>query len=104
MAVFYGSFGSLLFKMGADRLVFKIKDLIRNWRLILGLFIYGTSTFPFIFALRGGELSVLYPMVATVYLWVSLWSIKFLKEKMSLTKWMGVALIIIGVIFVGLGS
>lgn len=102
--VVYGSIGSLMFKLAADRLSFRPKDLIRNWRLMLGAFIYGTASVLFIIALRGGDLSVLYPMVGTSYIWVSLWSIKFLKEKMTMPKWIGVILIIIGVSLIGFGS
>ena len=65
---------------------------------------YGISTILFIPALKGGELSVLYPFVALAYIWVSLLSVKFLGEKMNKVKWLGIALIILGVSFIGLGS
>jgi uncharacterized membrane protein len=58
----------------------------------------------FIPALKGGDLSVLYPFVALAYIWVSLLSVKFLGEKMNKFKWLGIALIIIGVSFIGIGS
>ncbi|MBS3097372.1 EamA family transporter [Candidatus Woesearchaeota archaeon] len=99
-----GSFGPLFFKKGAENFRFNIKALIKNYNLIIGVALYGIATVIFIPALKGGELSVLYPFVATTYIWVSLLSMKFLKEKMGLFKWMGVILIIIGVIFIGLGS
>ena len=66
--------------------------------------LYELATIVFIPALRGGELSVLYPFISLSYVWVSLLSIKILKEKMNSFKWMGVALIIIGVSFIGFGS
>ena len=99
-----GSFGPLMFKLGADRLVFDIKKLITNWYLYGGVFFYAVGTVLFIVALRKGELSVLYPLVATGYIWVSLLSIKVLKEKMNIHKWLGIAFIIIGALLIGLGS
>jgi len=62
------------------------------------------NTVLFIPALRGGELSVLYPLVALVYVWVSLLSVRFLGEKMNPMKWLGIALILLGVTLIGLGA
>ncbi len=98
-----GSFGPILLKKASGK-SFKIKDIIKNYYLIGGFLLYGVGTVLFIPALKGGELSVLYPLVATTYIWVSLWSVKFLKEKMNKQKWIGVLLIIIGVVFIGLGA
>ena len=76
---------------------------MKNYNLFAGVALYGAGTVLFIPALKGGDLSVLYPFVALVYIWVSLLSVKFLGEKMNKFKWAGVALIIIGVTFIGLG-
>lgn len=99
-----GSFGPLMFKFGANNLEFNFKKLLTNWHLYAGGFFYALGTVLFIYALKDGELSVLYPLVATSYIWVSLLSIKFLKEKMNKYKWAGVGLIIIGVALIGIGS
>jgi uncharacterized membrane protein len=104
LATILGSFGPIMLKKSARALKFSVKSVIKNKYLIGGLLFYGLGTVAFIPALRGGELSVLYPFVALVYIWVSLLSIKFLKEKMNLCKWVGVLLIIIGVTFIGIGS
>ena len=96
-----GAFGALLFKQGSKKISFDIKSFIKNKKLIIGFVLYGLATIIFIPALKGGELSVLYPLVATSYIWVSLLSIRFLKEKMNLWKWLGITFILIGVIFVG---
>lgn len=93
-----------MLKKGAGRISLKIRDLLKNYYLIGGFLFYGIGTVLFIPALKGGELSVLYPLVATTYIWVSLWSIKLLKERMNKQKWIGVLLVIVGVIFIGLGA
>ena len=76
----------------------------RNWKLILGGSIYIISGVITIIAFKGGELSVLYPLVATIYIWTLIFSIFFLKEKMNIYKWLGILAIVLGVIFIGLGS
>ncbi len=81
-----------------------IKHPIKNPQLIISLFFYGIGTVLFIIALKAGELSVLYPLVATTYIWIAFLSIKMLKEKMNFYKWLGIAIIIIGVSFIGFGS
>ena len=99
-----GAFGALLLKMGSEKLSFSLKSIIYNKSLLLGVFAYGIATVIFIPALKYGELSVLYPLVATTYAWVTLFSKWFLKEEMNSWKWLGIVIILIGVGFIGLGS
>ena len=72
--------------------------------LFAGLFLYAIAFAFFIPALRKGELSTLYPFLATSFLWVSLFSVLFLGEHFNLLKTAGFLSIIIGVIFLGRGS
>ena len=104
VACVIGAFGALFLKKGATNISFNFKKLIRNKKLFLGVIAYGISTIMFIPALKYGELSVLYPLVATSYLWVTLFSKWFLKEQMNLWKWIGISIILIGIIFIGLGA
>ncbi len=99
-----GSLGPIMLKKAAGKISFRIKEVFRNYYLIMGFMFYGIGTVLFIPALKGGELSVLYPLVSITYIWVSLWSMKLLKEKMNRQKWVGVFLIIVGVAFIGLGA
>ena len=101
---FIGSFGAIFLKKGANNLSLSITKLFSNWELLLGLFFYALPVFLFLVALRAGELSVLYPFVATIYIWISLLSMKFLGEKMNKWKWLGIISITTGVGMIGLGS
>lgn len=103
-SAFIGSFGSVFFKKGADKLSLSLSGLARNWALPVGLIFYLSSAALFIFALRGGELSVLYPLVSLTYVWVCFWSIWFLGESMNRFKWLGIFFIVVGVGFIGLGA
>jgi uncharacterized membrane protein len=102
IATIFGSFGPIFLKKGSRE--FKIKTAYKNYNIIIGIIFYAFATVLFIPALKGGELSVLYPLVSLSYIWVSLLSIKMIGEKMNKFKWIGVLLIIIGVIFIGVGS
>ena len=104
LATLVGAFGPILLKKASLRKFSSIKSLITNYYLLGGVSLYAIGTILFIPALKGGELSVLYPLVALIYVWVSFLSVKFLGEKMNRFKWLGIALIIIGVSFIGLGS
>jgi len=104
VACVIGASGGLFFKMGSAKLSFNLKSIIYNKKLLIGVIAYGISTIMFIPALKYGELSVLYPFAATAYIWVALFSKWFLKEEINSWKWIGIAIILIGVSFIGLGS
>lgn len=103
-ATLVGAFGPILLKKASAKRLSKISSLATNYHLFGGVSLYGLGTLLFVPALKGGELSVLYPFVALSYVWVSLLSVKFLGEKMNKPKWAGIALIIIGVGLIGFGS
>lgn len=104
IACVIGAFGALFLKKGAGRIAFNLVELLKNKKLILGVIAYGISTVMFIPALKYGELSVLYPFVATSYLWVTLFSKWFLKEEINSWKWTGIFIILIGITLIGLGA
>ena len=98
-----GSFAPVLMKKASGRITRNPSSFL-NPNLIGSILLYGLGTIIFIPALKGGDLSVLYPFVALSYIWVSFLSVKFLNEKMNRLKWIGVLLIIIGVAFIGFGK
>jgi drug/metabolite transporter (DMT)-like permease len=97
LAAFIGSIGQLEFKQGANNLQFDIKLLLTNYHLIAGLVVYALSTVIYIYALNKGNLSILYPIIATSYIWTLIFSKIFLKEPVGLTSWAGVFFILLGV-------
>ena len=104
LATLTGAFGPIFLKKASAKKLSKLSSLATNYHLFAGISLYVISTLIFIPALKGGELSVLYPFVALTYIWVSFLSVRFLGEKMNKLKWVGIALIIIGVSFIGIGS
>ena len=98
------SSAQLLYKFGSATLTFDITGILTNYYLIAGIFLYAVGGVLMIVSFRGGEVSVLYPIIATSYIWVSFLSIIFLKETMNFFKWFGVLAIIFGIISIGFGS
>ena len=70
----------------------------------IGLTLYAIGAVIMIIALKGGEVSVLYPIIATSYIWVSILSIYFYQEPMNFLRWLGVITIIAGITFISFGS
>lgn len=97
LAAFIGSIGQLEFKQGANNLQFDIKLLLTNYHLIAGVVVYSVSTVLYVYALNKENLSILYPIIATSYIWTLLFSKIFLKEPVGLTSWAGVFFILLGV-------
>lgn len=98
------SSAQILWKKGSALLTFDIFGILTNYYIIGGLLLYVIGGILMIVSFRGGEVSVLYPILATSYIWVSFLSIFFLSEKMNIFKWFGVAFIMLGIISIGYGS
>lgn len=97
-----GSVGQTFFKLGSKKISSDLFSWISNWQIILGLTLYGLSAILFIVALKYGKLSVLYPIIATSYIWVILISHYILKEQVNYLNWIGVSLIFCGVSIIAL--
>lgn len=98
------SSGQLLIKAGAGNVTLSFISILTDYPLIIGIFLYAVSAVLLLIALRHGELSVLYPVIATSYIWVSLLSPIFFQEELNHFKWLGIMLIIVGVSLIGFGS
>lgn len=75
--------------------------ILGNVPLFMGYAMSAGTAFLLILALRDGELSMLYPIIAMTYVWVNLLSMYFFQEKMNLWKGVGIALVIGGVALLG---
>jgi multidrug transporter EmrE-like cation transporter len=76
--------------------------VLANFRLFLGYCFYGINTFLMALALRGRELSKLYPIIALTYVWVTILSLFLLVgEHMNFFRGIGIAFIVGGVSVLG---
>ena len=104
ITTFLTSTAQIFYKIGSSTLSANLFEIITNYYLISGLFIYAVGAILMIVSFRGGEVSVLYPIVAMSYIWVTLLSAGFLGEKVNSFKIVGVMSIIGGIVLIGLGS
>jgi drug/metabolite transporter (DMT)-like permease len=68
--------------------------------LLLGVFLYGTSTLLWFYALARADLSYVYPMLGLGLIFTTLIAATWLGESVSLARWAGVVLIACGVVLV----
>jgi multidrug transporter EmrE-like cation transporter len=77
--------------------------IISNIRLFAGYCFYGVNTFLMALALKGKELSRLYPIIALTYVWVTVLSLFLLPgEHLNFFRSVGIAFIVGGVSVLGL--
>ena len=100
----FTSAAQLFYKTGANNLEFNLISIISNWPIFLGMFLYGIGAVLLIIALKGGEVTVLYPIVASSYIWVALGSGYLFKEIITPLRWIGIILIIIGILMINFGQ
>jgi len=98
------SFGQFFIKKGTANILWNFSSIITNFPFLFGFFLYGLGAIVLIFALKHGELSVLYPFIALSFIWVYLLSFFLLSEKITIFKWLGIVFIIVGVSFIGVGG
>ena len=98
-ATFITSSAQIFYKLGT------IANLnffgILNFYIIIGFLLYALAAFLVIFAFKHGQVSMLYPLFATSYIWVSILSSYLFNENISQVKLLGIAAIIAGVSFIG---
>jgi len=112
-AIVLGSFGHLLIKMGvtaAARQTLNSSVLSRLGHYILqpaamtGLLIYGVGTLLWIYAVSQRSISFLYPLTALTYVVVALGGRFIFGEVISRQRWLGIAVVMVGVAMLQLSA
>ena len=104
-----GAVAQVFIKLGASHLA-HASLLVALWSiftvpmLFLGYCLYGIFAVLMVYALRHGELSILYPVIALTCVWVSILSAMIFHEAMNPMKIGGIAVIVGGVAVLGWGS
>ena len=78
--------------------------MFTNPALFTGYALYGCNTLLLAIALKDSELSLLYPVIALTYVWVSILSVTLLHETMNGMKLAGITAIVFGIGILGRGS
>jgi multidrug transporter EmrE-like cation transporter len=104
-----GAGAQVLIKMGASALgpnptmVQTALAMLLTPALFAGYAMYGVSTILLVLALRHGQLSLLYPVFAMTYVWVTILSVLIFHESMNPFKLAGIATIVGGIAVLGRG-
>lgn len=104
--------GQLLMKKGMMEFgAFPITQLIQNLipmflnpYVFFGFACFGLSSIFWLVVLSRLELSLVYPMVAVAYVLVGVASWFFFKENLTLMRWAGILVIILGVFLISRSS
>ncbi len=96
-----GSAAQLLIKTGMSHFSPHLLALATNLPLIAGYTLYGINTLMMVLALKNGEMSMLYPIIALTYVWTTLASYTVLGEPSNVYKNLGIVTIVLGVAVMG---
>ena len=104
-AIVLGSFGHLLIKMGvtaaahqpSPTFVDRLMHYLLQPAAMSGLMIYGIGTLLWIYAVSQRHISFLYPLTALTYVIVALGGKFIFGEVISSQRWLGRAVVVIGV-------
>ena len=98
------SFSQILWKIGSASLGTDIIKDILNEPLFAGFILYAICAVMMVVALRGEELSTIYPIFALSFVFVNILAAMILHESLNIYKWIGIIVIIFGITFIGFGS
>lgn len=104
ISTLFVSIAQMFWKFASQSFSFTFQGIFLNLHLYLGFFIYGFALILLLLALRDGDLSIVYPILGTSYMWVLLIAKFYFKEYISLTNLVGVFIIILGIIFITQGN
>lgn len=104
-----GAAAQILMKMGASAqphsgLLALAIAIFTSLPLFAGYALYGLSTAMLIVALKDGQLSILYPVIALTYVWVTVLSVVIFNESVNIVKLAGLAAVVAGVGILGRSS
>lgn len=79
-----------------------IKEILKTWVVLLGLLFFVSSAFFWLMVLSAVPLGVAYPFVALTYIAVMVYDKVFENYPINIWNWVGVLLIVTGVIMISL--
>lgn len=93
--------GQLILKIGMNQLPkFNLIKAFTHPTVLLGLFFYGASLILWLTVLSKEKLSFVYPLVAFSYVVTVVLSKVILKEPVPTLRWVGLFVIIIGILII----
>lgn len=104
LASIFGAVGQFLYKSGTDAAGGSLASFILNPRILGGVACYIAVMILFVAAFkRGGELSVLYPIYASTFIWAALIGLFAYSTPISWVNVGGMVLLVVGMCLMGWG-
>ena len=104
LATFLTTSANVAYKIGANKLALDFHKLIINWFIPVGFIIYCLAGVILIISLKHGDVSVLYPILATSYIWVTLLSKVIFNDTFTTFKIIGIVTVLSGVVLLSIGG
>jgi len=102
VAALLGAVGQYLYKTGAAAAEGGLIGYVLNWRILLGVLCYIAVMVLFVAAFRiGGELTVLYPIYATTFIWGALLALWAYGTPITPVNVAGMVLLVAGMYLMG---
>lgn len=112
VSVFIATAGQLLLRAGMEQVGFIGGDrisrpatlaleVLKTPQVILGLAFFGLSAVSWMLVLSRVSLSFAYPFVGLTYVLTALFAKFILKEHVPALRWLGIAVIVVGILIVG---
>lgn len=99
----FGAPAQILIKSGAEHVPHHVgwftalMAMAVNLPLVAGYSLYGISFILMAMALKHGELSIMYPIIALTQVWVTILSVYIFHDSMNPYKVLGIAGVVVGV-------
>ena len=100
LTALFSAIGQIFFKYGSTNVNSNLESWFLNYYLIIGLLIHGIGFIFMISAFKQANLSILYPILATSYIWVTIFSVQIFNESFTKFQWFGIFLIVFGIAFI----
>jgi len=102
---FFTSLAQYFFKVGANLdILLTYPEVLILWPILAGFVSYGVGAVLMILAFKGGEVTVIYPIVATSYVWVVIMSAFVFGESLTALKIIGSLTLVVGITFIAKGG
>lgn len=99
------SFSQFLFKKNLKTQLRGVKEVIgtlKNKYIVIGVIGYFLSLAVYLYALSKAPLSIVYPTFASTFIFITIISSVFLKEKLSARRIGGIALVFVGIVIIAI--
>lgn len=105
IAAFFSAIGQILYKYAGNNLDNTLMSFILNPFVYLGILCYGIGFVFMLKALLDNEVTIVYPIMSTSFIFIVLISsVFFPNDIMTFKKWIGIIIIILGTYCVAKGG